>query len=87
MSAFAAEKTPAARRACGMAGKGRSGCALASRSGAGAGMSALLAPFPYFGGKRSVTADVWERFGSPKQYIEPLCGLAAMLLVARCRAA
>src|SRR5271165_6318267 len=42
----------------------------------------LLAPFPYFGGKRSVTADVWARFGSPKQYIEPFCGSAAMLLAA-----
>ena len=42
----------------------------------------LLAPFPYFGGKRSITDDVWKRFGSPKQYIEPFCGSAAMLLAA-----
>jgi len=39
-------------------------------------------PFPYFGGKRSVTADVWARLGSPKQYLEPFCGSAAMLLSA-----
>jgi DNA adenine methylase len=42
----------------------------------------LLAPFPYFGGKRSVAEDVWVRLGSPKQYIEPFCGSAAMLLAA-----
>ncbi len=39
----------------------------------------LKAPFPYFGGKRSVTDTVWSRLGSPKQYIEPFCGSAAML--------
>ena len=43
---------------------------------------ALLAPFPYFGGKRSVAADVWTRLGSPSQYIEPFCGSAAVLLAA-----
>jgi DNA adenine methylase len=42
----------------------------------------LKAPFPYFGGKRSVAADVWARFGRPKHYIEPFCGSAAMLLSA-----
>lgn len=40
----------------------------------------LKAPFPYFGGKRKVTADVWRRFGKPKQYIEPFAGSLAMLL-------
>ena len=43
---------------------------------------ALLAPFPYFGGKRSIAADVWTRLGSPSQYIEPFCGSAAVLLAA-----
>lgn len=42
----------------------------------------LKAPFPYFGGKRSVAGDVWARFGQPKHYIEPFCGSAAMLLAA-----
>jgi site-specific DNA-adenine methylase len=42
----------------------------------------LLSPFPYFGGKRSVAADVWTRLGSPAQYIEPFCGSAAVLLAA-----
>lgn len=45
-------------------------------------MSDLKAPFPYFGGKRSVAADVWKRLGRPTQYIEPFCGSAAMLLAA-----
>jgi hypothetical protein len=40
----------------------------------------LLAPFPYFGGKRAVAADVWSRLGSTSQYIEPFCGSAAVLL-------
>lgn len=40
------------------------------------------APFPWFGGKSSVAADVWQRLGSPKQYIEPFCGSAAILLAA-----
>lgn len=41
-----------------------------------------FAPFPWFGGKRSVTSEVWDRLASPKQYIEPFCGSAAMLLAA-----
>ena len=40
----------------------------------------LLAPFPWFGGMRAVAADVWARLGAPKQYIEPFCGSAAILL-------
>jgi DNA adenine methylase len=40
----------------------------------------MLAPFPYFGGKRCVAADVWKRLGAPRQYIEPFCGSAAVLL-------
>lgn len=42
----------------------------------------LSAPFPYFGGKRKIASEVWKRFGRPKQYIEPFCGSAAMLLAA-----
>ena len=40
----------------------------------------MLAPFPYFGGKRKVIDLVWQRFGSLLQYTEPFCGSAAMLL-------
>ena len=43
-------------------------------------MSALRAPFPWFGGKRDVIALVWRALGQPKQYIEPFCGSAAILL-------
>lgn len=42
----------------------------------------MIAPFPYFGGKRSVAAEIWTRLGSPRQYIEPFCGSAAVLLAA-----
>jgi len=42
----------------------------------------MRAPFPYFGGKRSVAEAVWTRLGSPTQYIEPFCGSAAVLLAA-----
>jgi hypothetical protein len=44
----------------------------------------VKAPFPWFllGGKRTVVDLVWQRFGRPKQYIEPFCGSAAMLLAA-----
>jgi hypothetical protein len=42
----------------------------------------LIAPFPYFGGKRTIAADVWTRLGSPRQFLEPFCGSAAVLLAA-----
>lgn len=45
-------------------------------------MTKLKAPFPYFGGKRAVASQVWERLGQPRQYIEPFCGSAAILLAA-----
>jgi DNA adenine methylase len=41
----------------------------------------LIAPFPYFGGKRTVVDVVWRAFGDDvRQYIEPFCGSAAILL-------
>jgi DNA adenine methylase len=40
----------------------------------------LKSPFPYFGGKRRVAAEVWRRFGDVKNYVEPFCGSAAVLL-------
>jgi len=45
-------------------------------------MERFAAPFPYFGGKKAIASEVWARFGSPKHYIEPFCGSAAMLLAA-----
>ena len=41
----------------------------------------MKAPFPYFGGKSTIAADVWKRFGHDVQnYVEPFAGSAAMLL-------
>lgn len=40
----------------------------------------LSAPFPYFGGKSAVAADVWAALGQPKHYIEPFFGSGAVLL-------
>src|SRR5689334_15904688 len=37
-------------------------------------------PFPYFGSKRKVAVQIWERFGEPKAYIEPFAGSLSVLL-------
>ena len=47
-----------------------------------ASVNQLRAPFPYFGGKTAIADDLWRAFGAPKQYIEPFCGSAAVLLAA-----
>lgn len=43
-------------------------------------MSDLRAPFPWFGGKSRVAADVWQRFGDVANYTEPFAGSLAVLL-------
>ena len=40
----------------------------------------MKAPFPYFGGKSRVAAEVWKRFGEVKNYVEPFFGSGAVLL-------
>lgn len=40
----------------------------------------LQAPFPWFGGKRRVAAEVWRRFGDVANYVEPFAGSLAVLL-------
>jgi site-specific DNA-adenine methylase len=40
----------------------------------------MNAPFPYFGGKRTVAPVVWAALGQPKHYIEPFFGSGAVLL-------
>jgi len=40
----------------------------------------LKAPFPYFGGKRKVAAEIWRRFGTVANYVEPFFGSGAVLL-------
>jgi DNA adenine methylase len=42
-------------------------------------VSAIPSPFPYFGGKRKIVADVWQRFGTVSNYVEPFAGTAACL--------
>ena len=42
--------------------------------------AALCAPFPWFGGKRRVAAEVWRRFGNVRNYVEPFFGSGAVLL-------
>lgn len=43
-------------------------------------MSELKAPFPWFGGKRKIAAQVWNMFDNPDQYVEPFAGSLAVLL-------
>jgi hypothetical protein len=40
----------------------------------------MNAPFPYFGGKRKIAADVWARLGDPVNFVEPFFGSGAVLL-------
>lgn len=40
----------------------------------------MSAPFPWFGGKRKVAAEVWRRFGAVQNYVEPFFGSGAVLL-------
>lgn len=43
-------------------------------------MSALAAPFPYFGGKRRAAPIIWDALGDVGGYVEPFAGSAAVLL-------
>lgn len=40
----------------------------------------VVAPFPYFGGKRKVAREVWRRFGDVANFVEPFFGSGAVLL-------
>jgi DNA adenine methylase len=40
----------------------------------------IAAPFPWFGGKRKVAAEVWAAFGDVSNYVEPFFGSGAVLL-------
>jgi DNA adenine methylase len=40
----------------------------------------VKAPYPYFGGKSQIAAEVWKRFGRVPNYIEPFFGSGAALL-------
>jgi hypothetical protein len=43
-------------------------------------VSDLKAPFPWFGGKRKAAPEVWQRFGTVQNYVEPFFGSGAVLL-------
>lgn len=43
-------------------------------------MTDLRSPFPWFGGKRRVAADVWAALGDVDSYVEPFFGSGAVLL-------
>ncbi len=40
----------------------------------------LKSPFPYFGGKSTIAGEIWDRFGTVDNYIEPFFGSGAVLL-------
>ncbi len=40
----------------------------------------MRTPFPYFGSKSRVAAEVWQRFGNPSYYFEPFLGAGGVLL-------
>ncbi len=40
----------------------------------------MKAPFPWFGGKSQIAAEVWRRFGDTPNYVEPFFGSGAILL-------
>ena len=40
----------------------------------------LTAPFPYYGSKRRLAGQIWERLGNPVVYVEPCAGSIAVLL-------
>ncbi|MCP9496101.1 MAG: DNA adenine methylase [Pyrinomonadaceae bacterium MAG19_C2-C3] len=41
---------------------------------------ALTPPYPYFGGKRTVAGEVWRRFGTVNNFIDPFLGGNSILL-------
>lgn len=43
-------------------------------------VQAIKAPFPYFGGKSTAASLIWRHLGKVKNYVEPFCGSAAVLL-------
>ena len=43
-------------------------------------MKPLPSPYPWFGGKRRVAAEVWQAFGQVDNYVEPFFGSGAVLL-------
>lgn len=40
----------------------------------------LKSPYPYFGGKSTIAAKVWERLGDVRNFVDPFFGSGALLL-------
>jgi len=43
-------------------------------------MTVIKSPYPYFGSKKRVIKDVWDRFGEIENFIEPFAGSLAVML-------
>lgn len=43
-------------------------------------MTELRAPFPWFGGKRTIAGEIWQALGDVDHYVEPFFGSGAVLL-------
>lgn len=43
-------------------------------------MSAIKPPHPYFGSKRRIVKDIWDRLGDVENYVEPFAGSLSVLL-------
>ncbi len=43
-------------------------------------LAPLRAPFPWFGGKRTIAAEIWTALGDVDHYVEPFFGSGAVLL-------
>ena len=37
-------------------------------------------PMVYFGGKRLIASDIWQRLGDPHSFVDPFCGTCSILL-------
>ena len=40
----------------------------------------LKSPYPWFGGKSAVAAEIWRRLGQPDAFVDPFLGSAALIL-------
>ena len=54
---------------------------MSAQNGPNKPNKALKSPYPYFGGKSKVAAEVWRRFGDVPNYVEPFFGSGAVLLL------
>lgn len=42
--------------------------------------SLLVSPYPYFGGKSKIAADIWQRLGDVPNFVDPFFGSGSILL-------